>query len=145
MCIRDSSRTLGMQTKCFLYIEGSILSWWKGDVDGALDSWSCLTATAALYRHWLHRSQLGKRQFPRLFSLLQVRKFKVKVAYYHHHNDHHHHCNLHHCDHHQNQLITKILKIIKHVKKSEKLKIVKIIKNHRILRNNCFQFSSKST
>ena len=36
----NSSRTLGMLTKCLLYIEGSILSWWKGDVSGALDPWS---------------------------------------------------------------------------------------------------------
>ena len=36
-----SSRTLGMLTKYCLSIEGSILSWWKGDVDGALDPWSC--------------------------------------------------------------------------------------------------------
>ena len=83
------------------------------------------------------RSHLGQRQFSTLISLLQIRKFRVKVAYYYPHHDHHHHCNHHHCDHHQNQLITKILKIIKHVKKSEKLKIVKIIKNLRILRN-CF-------
>ena len=36
-----SSRTLGMLTKYCLSIEGSILSWWKGDVGGALDPWSC--------------------------------------------------------------------------------------------------------
>ena len=97
-----------------------------------------LTATAALYLGPsltdAQRSHLGKRQFSTLISLLQLRKFRVKVAYYYHNNDHHHHCNHHHCDHHQNQLITKI---IKHVKKSEKLKIVKIIKNLRILKN-CF-------
>ena len=37
-----SSRTLGMQKKYLLSIEGSILSWWKGEVDGALYPWSCL-------------------------------------------------------------------------------------------------------
>ena len=36
-----SSRTLGMEKRYFLSIEGSILSWWKCDVDGALDPWSC--------------------------------------------------------------------------------------------------------
>ena len=30
--------------------------------------------------------------------MLQLSKFKVKVAYYYHHNYHHHHCNHHHCD-----------------------------------------------
>ena len=65
-----------------------------------------LTATAALYLKLsmtdTQRSHLGQRQFSTLISLLELRKFKVKVAYYYHHNDHHHHCNHHHCDHHQN-------------------------------------------
>ena len=62
------------------------------------------TATAALYLGLslidAQRSHLGKRQFWTLISLLRLRTFKVKVAYYYHHNDHHQHCNHHH--YHQN-------------------------------------------
>ena len=43
------------------------------------------------------RSHLGQRQFVTLMSLLVLRKFKVKGAYYQHHQDHHHHH-----DHYQN-------------------------------------------
>ena len=45
-----SSRTLWMQKKYLLSIEGSILSWWKGKVDGALDPWSCLLSLSC-YQH----------------------------------------------------------------------------------------------
>ena len=37
------------------------------------------------------RSHAGQRQFSTLISLLQLRKLKVKVAYYYHHYDHDHH------------------------------------------------------
>ena len=86
-----------------------------------------LNATAALYLRLsltdAQRSHLGRRQFSTLISLLELRKFKVKVAYYYHHHDHHHHC-----DHHQNY---------ETYKKIEKIKIVKTIKNLRIL-SKCF-------
>ena len=80
-----------------------------------------LTATAALYLKLSltdkQRSHLGKRKLSTLILLLQPRKFKVKVAYYYHHNDHHHHCNHHHCDHHQNYQNTQNYQTCKKIRK----------------------------
>ena len=91
-----------------------------------------LTATAALYLKFsmtdAQRSHLGQRQFSILISLLQLRKFKVKVPYYYHHHYHHHHC-----DHHQNYQNTQ-----HYQKKSEKLETIKTIKNLRILSKSFF-------
>ena len=70
-----------------------------------------LTATTALYLKLsmtdAQRSHLGQRQFLTLISLLELRKFKVKVAYYYNHHDNHHHCGHHQWDHHQNYQITQ--------------------------------------
>ena len=62
--------------------------------------------TAALYLKLsmtdAQRSHLEQRQFSTLISLLGLRKFKVKVAYYYHHHYNHHHCDHHQLYHHQN-------------------------------------------
>jgi len=50
----NSSRTLGIQIKYLLSIDGSTLSWWKGEVDEALDPWSCLFfSIKALFFYYL--------------------------------------------------------------------------------------------